>query len=47
MHLLASSARGNVTNGRIRFINNKGMSDAVEELNKVVDRITIHTERYQ
>lgn len=45
-HQLASAPKGNSSNGRIRFINNKGISDAVEELNKVVDRISIHNERY-
>lgn len=47
MHRLASSGKGNITNGKIRFINNKGYDDAVENLSKVIERIGIHQERYE
>lgn len=46
-HKLASSGKGNITNGKIRFINNKDYDDAVENLSKVVERIGVHQERYQ
>ncbi len=47
MHRLASSGKGNITNGKIRFINNKDYDDAVENLSKVVERMSLHRERYE
>lgn len=42
MHRLASSGKGNIMNGKIRFINNKDYDDAVENLSKVVERMSHH-----
>jgi len=40
MHRLASCGKGNISNGKIRFINNKAYDDAVETLNQVVEKIS-------
>lgn len=45
-HALVAS-KANVQAGRARFINNKGYSDAVAELEEVTNRLEAHNQRYK